>query len=65
MQDAAGIRNVLTRNGYNVTEPCTLGAQVISLANELDEGIVLCGYRFSDMHYSELYNYLPKGLKCY
>lgn len=36
---------------------------MISLANELDEGIVLCGYRFTDMHYSELNNYLPKGFE--
>lgn len=63
MQDAVGIKNVLMRNGYNVTEPCTLGAQVISLVNDLDEGIILCGYRFSDMHYSELNNYLPKGFE--
>ena len=63
MEDSVNIKNVLIRNGYNVSEPCTLGSQVISLANELDEGIVLCGYRFSDMHYSELNNYLPKGFE--
>lgn len=62
-EDAININNVLTRNGYCVSEPCTLGSQVITLANELDEGIVLCGYRFSDMHYSELNNYLPKGFE--
>lgn len=62
-EDALCIKNVLVRNGYNVSEPCTLGAQVISLANNLDEGIVVCGYRFSDMHYSELNNYLPKGFE--
>lgn len=36
---------------------------MISLANDLDEGIVVCGYRFPDMHYSELSNYLPKGFE--
>jgi len=61
IEDAICIKNVLIRNGYNVSEPCTSGAQVISLANDLDEGIVVCGYRFMDMHYSELNNYLPKG----
>ncbi len=63
MEDAISIKNVLARNGYNVCEPCTLGSQIISIANNLDEGIVLCGYRFSDMHYSELNNYLPKGFE--
>ncbi len=26
----------------------------------LDSGIVICGYRFSDMMYSEIYEYMPK-----
>jgi response regulator NasT len=63
MEDAVCIKNVLLRSGYNVSEPCILGAQIISLANDLDEGIVVCGYRFSDMHFSELNNYLPKGFE--
>jgi len=63
IQDAVNIKNLLIHNGYDVSDTCTLGAQVISRANELDGGIVLCGYRFSDMHYSELNNYLPKGFE--
>lgn len=63
LEDASGIRRVIAGSGYQVSEPCTLGAQVIGLANNLDEGIVVCGYRFSDMHYSELNNYLPKGFE--
>lgn len=63
IQDANNIKNVLVRNGFNCSEACTLGAQMISLANNLDEGIVVCGYRFTDMHFSELNNYLPKGFE--
>jgi response regulator NasT len=63
LEDANNIRNVLTRNGFNVCEACTTGAQVVSLINDLDEGIVVCGYRFSDMHFSELNSYLPKGFE--
>jgi response regulator NasT len=63
IQDANNIKNLLIRNGYNVSETCTLGSQIVSHANDLDEGIVVCGFRFSDMHYSELYNYLPKGFE--
>lgn len=63
LEDATNIKNLLVRNGYNLSEPCTLGSQVISLANDLDEGIVVCGYRFSDMHFIELNNYLPKGFE--
>lgn len=63
LEDASGIRRVIAASGYQVTEPCTLGSQVITLANNLDEGIVVCGFRFSDMHYSELNSYLPKGFE--
>ena len=63
LEDANSIKNLLIRNGYHVSESCTLGSQIVTYANDLDEGIVVCGYRFSDMHYSELYNYLPKGFE--
>ncbi|MDF2941974.1 MAG: response regulator receiver and domain protein [Herbinix sp.] len=63
IEDANNIKNLLIRNGYSASESCSLGSQVISLANDLDEGIVICGYRFSDMHFSELNNYLPKGFE--
>ncbi len=63
MEDANNIKNLLIRNGYNVSETCTLGSQIITHANDLDEGIIVCGYRFSDMHFSELNNYLPKGFE--
>jgi response regulator NasT len=63
IEDANNIRNVLVRNGFSVSDACTTGAQVVTLANDLDEGIVVCGYRFSDMHFSELNNYLPKGFE--
>lgn len=62
-QDAVNIRNALARYSFQVTEPCTLGAHVIAQANDLDAGIVVCGHRFSDMHYSELHQYLPKGFE--
>ncbi len=63
LEDAVCIKNVIIRNGYHVSEPCSTGAQIISLANDLDEGIVVCGYRFADMHYTELNSYLPKGFE--
>jgi response regulator NasT len=63
IEDANNLKNALIRNGYEVNATCTTGAQVVGIANELDGGIILCGYRFSDMHYSELNNYLPKGFE--
>jgi response regulator NasT len=31
--------------------------------NSLQDGILVCGYRFSDMMYEELYEYLPQGFQ--
>lgn len=50
----------MNRNGYDDILACNSASQVIAAANESDGGIVLCGYRLPDMHYSELYGYLPK-----
>lgn len=63
IEDAKSIKNVLVHSGYEVQAVCTTGAQAVSLANELDEGIVICGYRYSDMQYLELYNYLPRSFQ--
>lgn len=63
IEDANNIRNVIVRNGFDVDAVCTSGARAISIANELDGGIIICGYRFKDMHYTELNNYLPKGFE--
>jgi two-component system, response regulator PdtaR len=63
IEDAMNIKKALIRSGYEVNAICTTGAQVISITNDLDCGIVLCGYRFLDMYYSELNNYLPNGFE--
>lgn len=63
IEDATVIRNMLVRNGYEVDAVCTMGAQTISVANDLDGGIVICGYRMKDMHYSEIRDCLPKGFE--
>lgn len=60
LEDAKNLKNVLTRYGYSDIFVTNSGAQVIGFANELDGGIVISGYRLSDMHYQELYGYLPR-----
>ncbi|MCD2492114.1 ANTAR domain-containing protein [Lacrimispora sp. NSJ-141] len=62
-EDAKNIRNILTRNGFNVTAVCTTGAQVLNYTDSLNDGVVVCGYRFADMRYAELYDYLPDGFQ--
>lgn len=63
MEDANNIRNLLQRNSYDVNAVCTTGAQAIGIANELDGGIVISGYRLPDMLYREMNGYLPKGFE--
>ena len=63
IEDANNIRNILVRGGYEVNATCTTGAQAITIANELDEGMVICGFRLADMLYRELNSYLPRGFE--
>lgn len=63
LDDAKNLRKLLLRNGYDVNMVCDSGAQVIDAVNRLDGGIVISGYRFSDMYYREINEYLPKGFQ--
>ena len=63
LDDAKNLRKLLIRNGYDVNMVCSSGAQVIDGVNRLDGGIVISGYRFSDMYYREINEYLPKGFQ--
>lgn len=57
---AINIRNILVRGGIDVYGVCTTGAQVLHMADTLDEGIIICGYRMQDMMYTDIREYLPK-----
>lgn len=59
LSDAQGIKNLLVRNGCNVAAVCTSGSQAMAIIDELDYGVIVCGYKFNDMVYSELYYDLP------
>lgn len=61
IEDAKGIRGVLMKNGFPVTAVCSTGAQVLSQIRDLNDGIVICGYKMTDMIYTELRDCLPEG----
>lgn len=63
LEDAKGIKNVLVRSGFQVTGICTTGAQAISQADGLNDGIIICSYKMMDMVYSELHECLPYGFE--
>ena len=63
LDDSKTIKNLLVRNGFQVAAVCGSGSQAISVADNLDDGIVICGYKLVDMMYSELHDYLPPGFE--
>lgn len=63
LQDAKNIMNAIIKQGYDVVLACTTGAQAISKANELDGGIIVTGYKLTDMYYADIYEYMPKGFE--
>ncbi|NLL76887.1 MAG: ANTAR domain-containing protein [Clostridiales bacterium] len=63
IEDAKSMKNLLIRNGFSVAAVCTTGSQAISQADNLNSGIVVCGYKLPDMIYSQLHEYLPPGFE--
>lgn len=61
IEDARGIRSVLMKNGIPVSAVCSTGAQALNHLQDLNDGIVICGYKMADMLYMELHNCLPPG----
>lgn len=59
LEEAKSIKSLLVRSGIDVLAACTTAAQVINLTDDLDYGIVVSGYKFVDMTYRELQEYLP------
>ena len=61
LEDAKAIKNILVKNGYSVTGISTTGAQAISQADSLHDGIIISSYKLADMVYSELNDCMPAG----
>ena len=61
--DAKSIKGILMRNGFQVISICTTGSQILSTCEDLNGGILVCGYRFSDMMYEELRECLPASME--
>ncbi len=58
--NAKQISDILKHRGMETAVICTTGASVLSQLHQLSHGIVICGNRFTDMHYTELLEYLPE-----
>ncbi|MDD3369577.1 MAG: ANTAR domain-containing protein [Lachnospiraceae bacterium] len=63
LEDAKSIKNVLVKNGFSVSAVCTSGAQAISYADDLNDGVIVCSYKLPDMVFSELRECLDPGFE--
>lgn len=62
IEDARGIRSVLMKNGIPVSAACSTGAQALNHLQDFNDGIVICGYKMTDMIYMELRDCMPQGI---
>ena len=55
------IRNLMMRHGHNLVTVCTNGAAVSQAVDQMEgsDGIVVSGYKYQDMTYSDLLADLP------
>ena len=63
LENAKYIKNILIRNGVDVIAVHTSAAQAILTTETMEEGLIICGYRFRDMMYNELRDYLPDSFE--
>lgn len=57
-EDVKSIKNILTRSGFQVIASCNSGAQALACVEDLHSGIIVCGYRLTDMMFSDLHENL-------
>ena len=61
IEDAKKIRAILVRHGFPVAAVCNTAANALAGASELGYGVLICGYRLTDMYYQDLLDCLPPG----
>lgn len=54
IDNAKNIKNMLVRNGFTVVGVCNSGVQTLALAEEVQNGVIVCGCKFQDMMCGEL-----------
>ena len=62
-EDGKNIKNILVKSGFQVVAVCTSGAQAFNSLEGLNGGIVVSGYRFQDMVFRELYEWMPENFQ--
>lgn len=60
VEDAKHISEILKHRGLGNAVICSSASKVLSTAQNLDSGVVICARRLPDMHYTQLAEYLPE-----
>ncbi|MDD3279371.1 MAG: ANTAR domain-containing protein [Lachnospiraceae bacterium] len=63
LEDARRIRDILNRHDIKSDAVCTTASQALAEMNELDGGIIICGYRLPDMFYADLRECMPDSFE--
>lgn len=58
-QDSKKIRDLLIAHGFSNTVSCQNGASALGEANRHHNGLIISGYRLSDMYYTQLVENMP------
>lgn len=63
IEDAKRIRDILSRNDFDVDAVCNTAAQALGEMNNRNGGVLICGYKLPDMFYTELLECIPSGFE--
>ena len=62
-KDLQNFKSILSRGGYDSVTTVSSGVQALSAMDDLGSGVIICGYRLTDMLYSELLADIPPYFK--
>lgn len=60
IENAQKIGGLLGKHGYRPDLVCTSAAEALSLSCRMDDGVIICGSRITDMSFVELQDCIPK-----
>ena len=63
IEDAKKIRAIFQNHGYSVAAVCNTTAGALASLSNLDYGILICGYHFSDGYYRDILADLPPNFE--
>lgn len=63
LDDAKNVKNILVRSGFSVAAVCTTGAQALSYADGLGNGIIISAFKLADVPYFEIQECMPAGFE--